>query len=490
MTRNGRNSDFSVELRLIVFIACLFAAGLSYLFFIWPPFWALMDDGTLVASAQNHFSGKDFYHFVFDSTITDMRGWGLFRPVYYSYIYLFYGYFRSSSIFAYVFIFILTTTTFWMWALLFEKCMAQVWKNASENHLMFFRWLFFLLCFLFTPHYNLLFFSSLQERFVLLFDALAFWGLLSMAGHKRAHPIFTSALIAGSFLAFFSKLTFVFQMPLLTLWLFILWRDMRKQCFLILCVIMLVLTFSFILFSLSIRTGYTSGYQLASIGQVFWSIGPRFHFLFWFSVVSFLIFLWHWFRISSDRKFSDLMRYIFWPLSVISYLMVLLPWGTVAGHYMALTGIFIIGNTLCLVGVLTQLVPSTPFKRIVILIVLLMPLTWFAMKKLVKEFRQHHGTGLVVNFLKDESNQSEIPVIVRMPPPCLEASDHMNLYIGKPGFVRMLSERSDDPFWHHDVAARKLLVINKECTEIPSRFSIKAQLFQFAPWHVYEGVTN
>lgn len=479
-------ATFLFERRAVQALALAFLSVITTLFVIFPPYWSLLDDGGFLLEAGNHFSNRGFVEFVIETTLADMRGWGMFRPVYYAYVYLFYGTFQNSSVVAYWFIAAFSIAIFWFWAWLFEKCVINIFKSAHKEDITFLRWLFFLLCLLFTPHYNSLFHASLQERFVVLFNGFAFWGLLTILESKKVNLISMGSLVVGSFLAFYSKLTFLFQMPIFTFWLFLAWQNTRKKQMLAASFIMLFLTIYFAAFSLSIRTSHTSTYQISSIGSAFLTIGLRFHIFFWLALIALVVLIWRW-RFLKQQPLNSIMSVAFWPLSVISYLLVLLPWGTVAGYYLVPPGVFIVGTVVCLVQIFYFSFLQSYFWRTLFLFGTIIPLFFFAGGKIYKEARQHYGTGLVVQFLNQELDRSESPLAIRMPPPCLEAGDQISRYLGRPDAVKMISVNPDDLFWHQGNAYRKLLIINKECTEIPERFSVLKELFRFSPWYIYEG---
>jgi len=237
---------------------------------LYPPFWALMDDAGHVQKAIGGFEGKTFWQWV-SSVIQGDFGWGMFRPIYDVFIYVFYSAFWRSSRLAYLVIYFINVAIFWFWSVLFRK-IAEPVLLANKQNAKTYQWLFLALCFLFTPHFNLIFFASLQERFVLLFGAFAFLGVFNMEEKNGMSVSSILYLIGGILLSLLSKATALFLIIPLVLWLLILWNRERKLGFLWLSVILIFIEVGFGLFFLSIRGGYTHQYRLGSIFSLFFSI--------------------------------------------------------------------------------------------------------------------------------------------------------------------------------------------------------------------------
>jgi len=183
--------------------------GVLCLFLFYPPYWALMDDHGHLINAVNHFGGLNLFQYVAHFVDGD-RDWGMFRPMYAVFIYVFYGIFKSSSQLGYLFICVFNFSIFWIWALLFGRCLVIFSQDLKKNQLYFFRWLFLIFCFLFSRNYTLFFFASLQERLLLFFGSLAFLGMIRMIEMKKMTIWYLSAVLIGVILALLSKATALF----------------------------------------------------------------------------------------------------------------------------------------------------------------------------------------------------------------------------------------------------------------------------------------
>jgi len=190
-------------------LGLLWFLGVLGIFLFYPPYWALMDDHAHLLLAEHGFNGQNLWQYVIGFVQSDL-GWGMFRPLYAVFIYLFYGLFKGSSQIAYLFIFFVNTVTFWVWAVLFERCIGKFLSVDKPNDIKIYRWLFFVFCFLFSPNYTLFFFASLQERLLLLFGSLAFYGFVRLLEEQKIVFWPTVFFSAGTLFALLSKATAIF----------------------------------------------------------------------------------------------------------------------------------------------------------------------------------------------------------------------------------------------------------------------------------------
>lgn len=467
-------------------LAFIWSFGVFLVLVILPPEWALMDDVGIHQLALDNFDGKNFWQYLSEFVWGDF-GWGMFRPMYAAYSYVFYGAFCRSSQAAYLFLYLINTCIFWIWSQLFSKCIEC--SESDLKRIKIYQTLFFILCFLFVPHQNLFFFGSLQERLIICFGSIAFWSVIEMnrTGQVRAGTI--AALLAGGLLALLSKATALFLIPPLTLWLLWLGISNRKYKTNFFCTALLAaaLGIGFGYLFLRIRTGYTSSYQINSLAHFVSVMSPRTSLF--LGVGSFCLILLVVARIvlRGARSANQLFPMIVWPLGLISYLIILIPWGKSAGYHFIPAGVFLIGSVLS--------VHHQFFSRknvwifhlsITAFIVFVLIASGFSMKKFIKEARQHYGLRKVVAFLSAELTQSERPIAIRMPEPCLEASFHMNSLLNRSNFVFMLKDNNDSFLVESEEKLRKFLVTNKECRSVPSSVKVQSILFQYPPWFIYE----
>jgi len=490
-------SFFSVlnsgEVFLVRALAFLwFAAGLC-VFLFFPPYWALMDDWGHIQSAAAGFEGQNLWPYVSGFVKADF-GWGMFRPFYAIFIYLFYGTFWQSSRLAYLVLYLLNVLLFFAWAVLFERCLIRFAgaKRAKTGPFAFYRWLFFIFCFLFSPNFTLFFFASLQERLVLLFGALAFSGMVGFAAHTEQSRFPWAAfvlILLGVLCAAMSKATAIFFLPAFAGWSLVRFWDTKKPRFLILAGILIFLAAGFAFYFYSIRGGYTSGYQTVGLWNRFLRAGRRFFTPFWSAWLTILALLVDSFFVERKFKAARSFFLLIWPLLLLCALLVMLPWRSIVNYYLIVpAGMFWTGSKVILCYLLAETVrriwPKAPVLLILVLISAGVSVT--AGKKFWNNAKQHHVTQDAVTFLKNElKNWPDDALYVRMPMPCIEASDAVSAFLGRPGLIRIFAE---DGSLESAVNERKrvLLVTNGECSDLLPEFTPAKEIFHRDPWKVYE----
>ena len=479
----ARQAWYSVNLLAIGWIS-----GIFLIFFIYPPYWALMDDASYWYLAKGGFENMNFIEWLAYFTHHDFS-WGMFRPLYAIFIYGFYGSFWQSSALAYSFIFIINLSVFWIWSILFEKSLLQAFRLNSSQETKIYRTLFFIFCFLFSPNYTLFFFASLQERLVLIFGSISLLAMLNIHGGRASFLRSSALMLVGVISALLSKATALFFIPYYILWLLALGIAKRKWFYGWLAGLLCLLIVGAGLFFLSIRKGYTADYQIMTLTSNFFHGGKRFYTPFWFACAVLLIIAVYYLLRSKEVKWIDLFPLLVWPAALLSYLVIMAPWRSAINYYLIVPGgIFWTGCKLLPIFLVLLWFPER-WRRIILIIVVMVSagVSIPSMRKFVMSAKQHHITGQVVTFLKDEVDRNgKDQVLIRMPPPCLEATRSMGLFLsGSTDFVTMLdgNDLVYDPLSN---SKKKLLILNGECNDIPAQFSPRKLIFKESPWEIYE----
>ncbi|PIQ85198.1 MAG: hypothetical protein COV74_09575 [Candidatus Omnitrophica bacterium CG11_big_fil_rev_8_21_14_0_20_45_26] len=474
------------EERLAGSLLSLWLIGMLTLFIIMPPYWALMDDHGHLLRASRGFDGLNLWQFILHY-LQDDRGWGMFRPLYAAFIYLFYGTFWQSSALAYLVIYLMNVAIFYGWGCLFEQTV-QISLQARTNQTRVYRWLFVVFCFLFSSNYPMFFFASLQERLILLFGLLAYGSFIHLMTRSEKGLINSCLFFLGLYLAILSKATAVAFIPCFFIGFLLRWRETREKQYgwILLWLIVSGLCFSQIF--LSARQGYTDGYQFQSVVDHFLHGGKRFFTPFWFATGTIIALAIgrKLFRFKSSP--TDFFLLLSWPFLVLCFLIVMLPWRALINYYLIIpTGLFWAGCKIIgciLLALLCQRLTRIP-------VVLIVTLAAFGVsvpcaRKVWQIAQQHHTTRAAVEFLRTElSHDAKSDFMIRMPMPCIEAADAMSAYIGQPEKIKFLHD--NDPF--HQLPSggvRQLLVLNGECAEVPKDFEPRQQIFRQNPWVIYE----
>lgn len=461
--------------------------GLLSVYLFLPPYWALMDDWGQINSAAQQFEGKNLVQYLAEFVRGDF-GWGMFRPVYGLFIYLFYGTFWKSSQLAYLFIYALNLGIFWAWGTLFEKTIYLFTPNIEKPRAGIFKWFFFIFCFLFSPNYTIFFFASLQERLILIFGAAAYYGMLKLAENDQTVRPGAIWLFAGTAFCLMSKASAIFLVPPFAVWLAILFWQKREIKFarLFLGIIALGAAFAYGLYS--IRKGYTDQYLVSAMWDHWVQFGGRLHRPLLTCLIAAAFTIFCWIRLDTQRCVARLYSFLFWPLTMFCFALVMLPWRSVVNYYLIVPGgMFLTGCKLMICfSVWLLLAPEKRKWLIAVLLIICAVTSIPCARKVWKNARQHHGTGEVVQFLKQEFTQDELGnSVIWMPRPCIEASAAMSQFLRQPNLVRVLSNNDAFPAAEAGIA-RSFLMINGECSEIPKNFQKSREVFSYHPWYIYQ----
>ncbi len=475
----------------------LLAFWLSYvagLLTLCPPYWALMDDHGLLAGIGKTKEG--FFLWIADF-VKGYRDWGMFRPMYGVFIYFFYTIFQHSSFLAYLFIFFVNGLIFSIWSEGFVRCLR--YKIPEKSDQAVWRILFVILCFHYIRNNNLFYFASLQERGVIFFVGIA---ILSMANLPEKYLGFlkwmgrAGLVLALLSLAFLSKAPAVVFVLLFTLWFLAKgYDDRNNQIPYIITALSFVLAFVFTtLFFYSIRTGYSAGYQANFIFKELSDSGSKFYRIMVLALLTMGLTLFNRFRFKGGRGESGgataLFQELFWPLGMIAYTVLMLPWQGFLNYYLIIpVGMFSVGTKLILFNEITRLLnrwKKLPYGLFFIFGIAVTSIT--PMWKFYQKAIHHHGTGKAVEYLMERIEKDGEGLTIRVAENCEETASALGNFLNKPGLTPMA--RSDDPFYKDPPVPgeKKLLVTHRECPEFPETFAPTKVVFRYGEWVIYEQV--
>lgn len=475
----------------ILLVMWVFYVGLLISFI--PPYWAQMDDPTFINMKPvftelglggwiKHFVKQDFT-------------WGMFRPVFAIFIYAFYGFFGHSNRLAYIAVYLMNLAIFCIWARAFVRCLISSSAKVNlQNRLTWFS-LFVILCFHFLRNYHLFYFSILQERLVLLFIGLAIHCLLNME-ESWPNSVLRWPFLLGSIgcvaLAFLSKAPAVSFCLLFSFWLAssgMANPKMRKLCWLGAIVFLIVFIFATVYFS-SIRQGYTAAFQKEWVTEHLLDPQSKFYKVSALSM-SAICFVLIDFSLTRERDWCLLVRKLIWPLGMIVYMTIMLPWKNfLDSHLIIPVGIFGVGTKLIILRYSVPLLnrwKTLPYAMIFILVTGITSFT--PMRKFYQMAIHHHGTQKVLTYLENRIAESTDRLVVRMPDNCSEASWALSTFLHKPGFIQQAGD--GDPFYisaSNNVGETRLLVCNRECKKFPESFAPYREVLCFGEWRVLEMV--
>ncbi len=286
------------------------------------PGWGLMDDFQNLDIARKLWASDQPLAEFARLVRGDLHGWGMLRPVYHLWIATVYHFLAANPTLAYILV-----------ALLNFLCMAalgffasQVFQLSGEKKAAAV-FAYPLLFFLFTPFWNLFMYISVQEKFVLWFGTLA---LLAMARfYRTGRPL--NALAAGlmTLLALLGKPTAIFLVlacALFALADLALIGSRRRASALVfaVCTSLLAGYFLFVLRTLGRYTG-AYGQKLspsALLAQLGASPGAV------KAAVAVALLALPFYLFMARRKAPGCEPFaLVLPLGVLSYILVVLPWG-------------------------------------------------------------------------------------------------------------------------------------------------------------------
>ena len=159
------------ESRVLCVISLIYVLAFLAILCLLPPFWSLMDEPGTLRDVRAAFSTQNWWTYMMEGVKGDF-GWGMFRPVLFIVDYFFYGYLGDSSRLAYLVNFGVMILMLWSWSVLFGQMAHDSLPNKLPQDKNNWHYLFFILCCLFTPHYNLFYYPTAQDKYTLLFGLL------------------------------------------------------------------------------------------------------------------------------------------------------------------------------------------------------------------------------------------------------------------------------------------------------------------------------
>lgn len=460
-----------MESKIYRVVGLLWLTGILLFAFIKPPFWALMDDATNLSYIDEvKIEGKSLSQFTDEYMLRDRQVWGMFRPVYPAYVYVFYGAFKNHSGLAYGLNFLLVLGMLFGWAALFSKL---VWREG--------KWLFFAWACAFTPHYNFLFFASLQEKLMLMGGLGLFGSLWASENKSKSVYLFTFTAILSLAFAFLSKATTLFMSVPVFFWLLVLTKRDGKRILPLWLTLIPIFIGSALFFS-SIRGMYSSFYNTSNLVSKFIHMGPRFHVPVFFGLAGLVGVVIDWIKQSPpERNLINQFHLAFWPLGLLSYMAIMLPWKSGVGYYLlAPTGVFWMGTIIILYKIIKERVHP---QVSILMILLLVLVSGFSAQKFAAWALQHHHARDVVQFIQNEMGPADNQTVIAMPEPCQEARFALSYFIGN-GYEIHLAHGNQFPAVLE--GTRKILIKDKYCDGSVGGFSPDKILLSKPPWYIYE----
>lgn len=307
---------------LLCYLSFSFIVILAYLYY--RPSWGLESDWQYIEGVNGIWSSSNILKSIFDYVKAEFFGEKI-RPLYCIYTLVAYRFFNSAPYLIYILIFVIQISILPLWGLIFHRMFSKEGLAVSQETLFIFPLSFFI----FTPFWNNFMYISLQEKMVFIFGSLAVYFFMLAFNKNRIRDALIS--LGFALLCLFSKPTGVYLFLAFSVCLLLYCLIYRKNIiypviFLFICLALLVGYYLFVK-SLVKPGGYSSRYienfniivvlnQLkhASIAiKGLLAVALAF-------LVSYLVLI--------KKRYYNFSSVII-PVALISYFLVLLPWGLI-----------------------------------------------------------------------------------------------------------------------------------------------------------------
>jgi hypothetical protein len=306
---------FPMTLYLFVLLVIM---GMTLYF---SPSWGFMDDYQNLQNVSGIQSSPNKSQLIFQE-LKEMPA-GFARPVYKMWVISMYWLFKNNPTGMYLLIAILNMTALLVWGWVLYDYFAV---ERKYFYLMVF--LYPLSFFIFTPFWNIFMYLSLQEKFVVWFSALSLFSFKrSYNSQKTSWVIYA---FFGVILAVLSKPTGIY-LAIVFVWfalldLFFFNKSLRISAWHIILESSLFVGYAFFTFKYQLTNTYTSGYKenlglTTLISKIFNS-----YFYIQGLYVLGIVFCLYFFVQSLRKKEASPFRIVF-PLGLLTYLSILIPWG-------------------------------------------------------------------------------------------------------------------------------------------------------------------
>lgn len=165
----------------------LFLVGINLRY---APSWGLMDDAQNLEMARTVWQSGSPLQNLWGLITQSLSSWGIFWPVYYAWVIFVYHVFSEMPLAIYILIAILNFISIYLWGVVFYRLFSAPKENFYSSV-----FLFPLLFFVFTPFWNIFLYISVQQKFVLFFTAL------SLCFMEKAYSLEKNKYLIFSFLA-------------------------------------------------------------------------------------------------------------------------------------------------------------------------------------------------------------------------------------------------------------------------------------------------
>lgn len=306
---------FSIGIFLI-FASIIIGATLYY-----SPGWGLMDDWQNLNIAKSFWESKNISKTLIQIIKHDLTVNGRFRPLYQLWIVSAYKIFYNFPLGLYIAIIVICLLALLLWGLIIHKVF---FSDSSNFHMNVF--IYPLSFFIFTPFWNNFMYISIQEKFVYIFGALSIYlYLIAYDNNKKLWLLLSLLMMIIGLLGKETGIYLVLVYCIYSLIDLLFFKKTPKLS--LLSIFINISIFSMYYFFIKNFTrDYTSDYKsnlgLFQMANNLLTIPLFIKALFVFAVLALCLYF-------IKRKYYRSIKneFIIFPLCLIMYIVVLLPWG-------------------------------------------------------------------------------------------------------------------------------------------------------------------
>lgn len=309
-----------ISLPFLYFLSFSLIVILAYLYY--RPSWGVVDDWQHIQTVNPIWESPNIIRSLFESIKCDLLG-GKIRSVHWVYAFIVYKFFNKAVFLIYILNFLVQIAVLPLWGLMFHKMFSKE-SRVSQDTLFIFPLSFFI----FTPFWNNFMYISVQEKLVFFFSTIAIYFFMLTCDKNKTRYLFLSFIFA--LLCLFSKPTGIYIILAFFTCSFIYFIFYRKNLIfsgIYLFVCLSILFAYFLLIRAVVKPGgyssrYTDNLNILAVFNQLKQSSIVIKALFAAAVISLPPYL-----LLIKKKYFNFCS-ILVPVGFISYLFVILPWGT------------------------------------------------------------------------------------------------------------------------------------------------------------------
>jgi len=435
----------------------------------YPLGWGLMDDAGQLWSIQHEWARMSLLQ------VLRVEMAYVYRPVYTAYCYYLYRVFWGQPKLFYLFNFSLVAAGVLPWTLVLRR-------QASERFRAYVVPIFVFLVLSATPVYNLIVYLSLQEKFVVFFGGWAFYFLRRAEEEPSRWGLFQTAAWVSFVLGVSGKPTAISFVPagIFTL-MFASDQKGNRRLLPAMAWVGAALCFGFIF--LKQRQGYTSRYAASSgaLTQRLLGQNPVFYALALIGILTAALLLVKSSKLGELQK--SRLAALIWPISLLSYLVVLLPWGL---HSYLWSPAMVIGMgclALSIDRILSFVSPESKAFQLAQagMLASFICATFVVYTVGVARIARQAEIPAVVHWLSERLPATDTDVYTMEP--CIEAASALTYLTGGHQVIPYLHRGDPTPSSHPKV----WLITRDECPVDPAhKQEFSDVIFQLPHWTIYQ----